>query len=121
MFEVPNKHRERTHPLLSSTDAAGNNGLFKLSFKGYVVFCVASDGAGWEHVSVTIDRKRCPGWETMCFVKKTFWGKEDIVIQFHPSESQYINVHPYCLHLWRPLNQQIISPPTELIGYQDEK
>ena len=23
-------------------------------------------------------------------------------MQLHPAEQEYINQHPYCLHLWRP-------------------
>ena len=33
---------------------------------------IASWGAGFEHVSVSIPT-RCPSWEQMCLVKETFW------------------------------------------------
>jgi hypothetical protein len=116
MFKVPNKHRLRDHPLLGSTDSAGNNGCFIFHYKGYEIKCIASDGAGWEHVSVTIDRKRTPSWEIMCHVKDIFWDEEDCAFQYHPPKSQYVNCHPYCLHLWRPINVEITIPDRILVG-----
>jgi hypothetical protein len=53
-----------------------------------------------EHVSVSL-RKRCPTWDEMCIVKDIFWGGDELVCQFHPTKSQYVNIHPYCLHMWR--------------------
>jgi len=64
---------------------------------------MASDGAGWEHVSVSMPDK-CPTWNQMCFIKAMFWGEEDAVIQIHPVNSEYVNHHPHCLHLWRKFN-----------------
>jgi hypothetical protein len=116
MFQVPNQYRIRTHKLLGTPDSAGNNGLFVFGFKGYQVNCIASDGEGWEHVSVTINRKRTPDWETMGLVKEIFWGEDSTVIQYHPPKKVYVNFHPYCLHLWRPVGVSIPLPPTKLIG-----
>ena len=75
---------------------------------------IASNGLGWEHVSVS-RQDRCPTWAEMCAVKAFFWDKEDTVVQFHPPESEYVNVHPNCLHLWRPANFQIQTPPNYLV------
>ncbi len=57
----------------------------------------------WEHVSVSFGgrAKRCPTWEEMCWVKRLFFEDEEVVVQFHPPESTYVNEHPFCLHLWR--------------------
>lgn len=71
---------------------------------------------GWEHVSVTVKSKRCPTWEEMCWVKNLFWGEDEAVMQLHPRASEYVNEHPYCLHLWRPLNAWIPEPPSILVG-----
>jgi hypothetical protein len=59
-----------------------------------------SDGGGWDHVSVST-LHRCPTWAEMCAVKRLFFAPEDVVVQYHPRESEYRNCHPYCLHLWR--------------------
>ena len=77
---------------------------------------IFSDGEGWEHVSVST-QNRTPNWAEMCFIKSLFWGDEDTVIQFHPPRSEYVNMHPFCLHLWRPnAGQQIPLPPSILVG-----
>lgn len=69
----------------------------------------------WEHVSVSV-RNRCPNWEEMCFVKDLFFEPEEAVMQLHPPKSDYVNCHPYCLHLWRPLHTQIPMPPSITVG-----
>lgn len=116
MFHVPNKYRLRTHPTLGSDESYHNNGFFVLPWRGYEIRCQASDGEGWEHVSVTINRDRIPNWEIMCFVKETFWDEEDTVVQFHPPKSQYVNCHPNCLHLWRPTEVTLPVPDPILVG-----
>jgi hypothetical protein len=76
---------------------------------------IVSWGEGWEHVSISTPT-RCPTWEEMCRVKGWFWEPEDCVMQLHPPESNYVNCHPYCLHLWRPIEQEIPQPPSEFVG-----
>lgn len=61
---------------------------------------VFSDGMGWDHVSVSRP-DRCPTWAEMCAVKDLFFHADDVVVQFHPAASEYRNLHPFCLHLWR--------------------
>lgn len=75
----------------------------------------ANEDVPWEHVSVST-RNRCPNWTEMCFVKDLFWEPEETVMQLHPPRSQWINQHPYCLHLWRPLNAEIPLPPRIAVG-----
>jgi hypothetical protein len=52
----------------------------------------------------------------MCFVKDLFWEPEDCVMQLHPRRSEYINNHPYVLHLWRPVRDRIPEPPSIYVG-----
>jgi len=87
---------------------------------GQPLMIIASDGVdpiaeGWEHVSVSLDR-RIPNWIEMSFVKKLFWADDECVVQFHPPKSSYINVHPNCLHLWRHRSLAFPQPPTNLIA-----
>lgn len=70
---------------------------------------------GWEHVSVSL-ANRDPTWGEMCSIKDAFWGDDEVVIQYHPTKDNYINLHPHCLHLWRPMRQKIPMPPTILVG-----
>ena len=69
-----------------------------------------SFGEGWEHVSVS-HKDRCPTWEEMCKVKDLFFNPEEVVVQFHPRQSEYVNVHPHCLHLWRKSGEDFDTPP----------
>jgi hypothetical protein len=123
-FRVPNKYRVRKGKL-ASDDYAGNNGCFlipnpfcRLKFppndpKAY--FCViASDGMGWDHVSVSI-QDRCPTWEEMNHVKGIFWSDSDCVVQYHPPKKNYVNTHPHCLHLWRPQWERLPEPPIIMV------
>lgn len=92
---------------------------------GKSLLCIASDGGdwdlaglsgpAWEHVSVSAD-SRPPNWTEMSYVKGLFWDEEDCVIQFHPPRSDYVNAHPYCLHLWRPVGIEIPRPPYITVG-----
>lgn len=81
-----------------------------------IASCGGKDmGVEWDHVSVSLGN-RCPNWIEMCFIKDLFWNEEETVIQFHPPKSQYVNNHPYCLHLWKPHNLEIPLPPRETVG-----
>lgn len=104
-----------------SDPSHGFNGMFEFSIPGEArrIRCVASDGEGWQHVSVSFgrDSKTAPSWELMCKIKDLFWEDEDQVIQFHPPKSQYVNNHPYCLHLWRCTDgRETPTPPMNMVG-----
>ncbi|MES2148616.1 MAG: hypothetical protein V4508_02375 [Pseudomonadota bacterium] len=117
-FHVPEKFRLTSGRLASST-ADGNNGAFVIRLRhAQTAMVLASDGAGWEHVSVS-RTDRCLNWEEMCQVKAMFWGPDDCVLQFHPPESEYVNNHPFCLHLWRPIGVNIPTPDHRLVGIKD--
>lgn len=94
------------------------NGAFSFYMGKEKYFVIASNGEGWEHVSVSC-QGHTPSWEAMCKIKDYFFNSEEVVMQLHPKKSEYINNHPYCLHLWRPTNQVIPTPPSILVGYKD--
>jgi hypothetical protein len=128
MKAAPEQNRITTGKL-GSDSSYGNNGVFifnKLSEgKFREIRCIVSDGAGWEHVSVTVSLKngnpnRVPNWEEMCFVKDQFWNKDEAVIQFHPPESDYINNHPFCLHLWKKVDKEFELPPAIMVGFKQQ-
>lgn len=108
-FRVPEENR-------FMGPVGSNNGAFQIKHGLVIIRCIASDGGGWEHVSVSLSVKRCPDWEEMCAVKDLFWSKEDCVVQYHPPESEYVNNHAYVLHLWRKTNKNFETPPSILIG-----
>lgn len=76
-------------------------------------------GILWEHVSVSTVG-RCPNWPEMDLIKRLFWDDEETVMQLHPPRSQWINQHPFCLHLWKPIGQEIPLPPPETVGEKIE-
>jgi hypothetical protein len=120
MFKVPNQYRNKNHPLLGSDDSLGNNGYFIIPLEKCVfAHVIVSDGKGWEHVSVHVDddgENATPLWEEMCKIKDLFWDKEDTVVQFHPPEKEYVNMHKDTLHLWKPIGYDIKTPPSILVG-----
>jgi hypothetical protein len=81
-----------------------NCGNFRV---GPLVF-VVSDGAGWDHVSVSA-RGRVPTWEEMDRVKGLVFRDDEVVMQLHINGHQKINVCQYCLHLWRPQTAEEIA------------
>lgn len=126
-MKVPEPYRVITGELRSYM-SDGNNGMFLIPhyrIGNYLIRCVACDELGWEHVSVTVAPNnkaatRCPTWEEMCWVKDQFWNKDQVVIQYHPAEKDYVSEHDYCLHLWRPKNAQLPTPPTLMVGVKSK-
>lgn len=80
---------------------------------------ILSSFGGFEHLSVSTP-SRCPTWDEMCFMKDTFFDKDEVCYQLHPAEKDYINNHPYCLHIWKSLNVEIPQPPRFMVGIKDE-
>lgn len=107
----------------------GPNGLFDiptgaLGFGAPVltIRLVVSNGMGWEHVSVSIlYTAKTPPWDLMTAIKQALWAPEDCVVQYHPPESEYVNHHPGCLHLWRPTEALLPRPPWVMVGPREEK
>lgn len=113
-FHAPDQLRVKTGRL-ASPDSYGCNGAFLLKIGGQMLRLLASDGGGWEHVSASYSN-RCPTWDEMCQIKRLFWDAEDVVIQYHPAESEYVNLHPFALHLWRPIGVELPTPPKFMVG-----
>lgn len=137
MYKVPEQYRITTDVAIKMTKAfdinpnnvrhwitdsrVGPQGFFILpnpkNGKGMFLLCMASNGSGWEHVSISIPTiDRCPTWEEMCFVKSLFWDDEDTVVQFHPPKKEHVSYHDYCLHLWRESGTNFKTPPSIMVG-----
>ena len=115
-IEHMERHRVRSG-LLGSDASYGRNGAFLVPTRWGRLQLIVSDQEGWEHVSCTFaDRNHIPTWKIMCFVKDLFWGPEEVVVQYHPADSEYINCHPNVLHLWRPTDQAMPTPPPYMVG-----
>lgn len=102
-----------------STRMDGPNGAFTVTIKGDRLRVIAHDGVhghatGWEHVSVSLSNKS-PSWEQMEVIRRLFWAETETVVQIHPPLDDYVNIHPYTLHLWRKIGGEHELPPKELI------
>jgi len=105
-----NHNYRQKHPTLGWGDHTG--GFFYIPEKNLRV--IVSNGYGWDHISVSLIN-RCPTWEEMDFVKRTFFKDDEVVIQIHPAIKDHKNVMPYCFHLWRPQREIVPLPPKWMI------
>ena len=102
--------KQTPHLLICSTSHDGGAGeiIFE-KWKGSVIW---SFGGGWDHVSVSPFKKHItPSWDDMCRIKDMFFHEEETVVQYHPPKSNYVNVMPNCLHLWKPQSEVMPVPP----------
>lgn len=121
MFHVPEAARWHAAPdAYASSEDYGNNGMFRLESPepGWLLVTVASDGDGWEHVSVHAirpHRNRTPTWKEMAYIKQLFWDDDDVVVQIYPKQVDYVNCHPHTLHWWRPVGVELPTPPRMMV------
>jgi hypothetical protein len=73
------------------------------------------NGMGWDHVSVS-RYNRCPNWREMSFIKELFFLPHETAMQLHVPAADHVNYHPFCLHIWRPVDEEIPRPPNVLVG-----
>lgn len=106
---IVEKRRVTVGPLASKKEN-GRNGAFLLGRQKDRLVVVCSDSGGWDHVSVSRN-DRCPTWREMCWVKSLFFDEDETVVQFHPKASDYVNIHPNCLHMWRKHDVEYALPP----------
>ncbi len=93
----------------------GFKGIIALhNWKGTII---VSNGAGWEHVSVSPQKKHyIPTWDDMSTIKELFFNDDEAVIEIHPPKIDYVNNMPNCLHLWRCSYKEMVLPPSCLVG-----
>lgn len=92
---------------------------------GVKLRCIVSSGKcgleefgpawAWDHVSVSLPN-RCPNWPEMSFIKSVFFADDETVMQLHVPVADHLSLHPYCLHLWRPLSLAIPRPPSDMVA-----
>jgi hypothetical protein len=115
-----NKFRDTSAAVVETFGNIGNheNGVFNFPFQTHpqwMLKVIVAIGMGWEHVSASYP-DRTPHWEEMCALKALLWDPEDAVMQIHPPKSEYVNCHPYTLHLWKPIGMDFLRPPSLLVG-----
>ena len=101
--------------LVGRTSIDGGQG--EVHFHGWTGSVIWSFGGGWEHVSVCpYKRHIVPSWDDMCKLKDMFFKDDEVVVQYHPAKSEYVNNMPNCLHLWRPFEEVMPTPPSIMVG-----
>jgi hypothetical protein len=65
-----------------------------------------ADGKIWEHVSVS-HAERIPAWRELAEVRRVFVPADLVALQVLPPEAEWVNDHPYTLHLWACLNGRV--------------
>ena len=115
------KYRTQLPPYISPPGAT--YGAFVIPYNGFHLRVIATDGNGgeqlkteWEHVSCHaydphFKKQRCPNWGEMCYVASLFWEQDETVMQVRPPEADYVNIHEFVLHWWKPLGVTIPMPP----------
>lgn len=88
-------------------DKGGFGNVTINGWTGSVVF--SYNEGGWEHVSVAPYDGHTPTWDEMCQIKDIFFDDEEVVLQFHPKKSQYVNMMGNSLHLWRPKDKSLLK------------
>ena len=100
--EIIERYRQG-HPVIPGMESrrGDKNGFFVIPKNGNRFRIILSDEGGWDHISVSLNRRRCPFWDEMCWVKNLFFDPQEAVVQFHPAKDHYVNNHEFCLHIWR--------------------
>lgn len=93
---------------------SNDGGQFAMKVGNRSMRIIASWGGGWDHVSVSLPH-RCPTWEEMEAVKRAFFKPDELAVQYNLPPSKHISLHPNCLHLWRPQDQEIPLPPEWMV------
>ena len=81
-----------------------------VTIRGKMFSVVYSNGGGWDHVFVSLPN-RCPTWDEMCDIKDIFFNENECCIEYHPKKQDYVNIHRYCLHIWKPQDVELPTPP----------
>ena len=91
-----------------------DGGACWVTVRGQVLNVIYSNGGGWDHVSVSLPN-RCPTWDEMCVIKDIFFREDECCVEYHPAKEEYVNIHKYCLHIWKPQNAEIPIPPKSYV------
>lgn len=81
---------------------------------GQDLVVIATQDPLWDHVSVS-RRTRTPNWREMEFIFRLFFREDETAVQFHVPADEHVNIHPYCLHIWRCRYVEIPKPPRSMV------
>jgi hypothetical protein len=61
------------------------------------------DQKQWLHVSISHER-RMPAYQDLVYLKRHWIGADKKAVMVLPEESEHVNIHPRCLHLFCCIN-----------------
>ena len=71
--------------------------------KGNLIVIVSQgkeqDGKEWRHVSLS-RRNKYPPYEEIKRIKNIFIGSDEKAMMIFPKETNHVNIHQYCFHLY---------------------
>ena len=120
MKKIDEIRKTRNLFIEAETSNDGMGGHYYDSVSGKRLNFIFSYQLGWEHLSVSMPSKT-PSWDQMCKMKDIFWNDDETCVQFHPKKEDYVNNHPHCLHIWKPVNEKLPIPPSILVGFRREE
>lgn len=69
----------------------------------------------WWHLSISRADRKMPTYQNLALVREKVMG-DRWCIQYFPPQSQYVNDHPTCLHLWHCLEEDEVLPDFRKLG-----
>lgn len=110
------KHTPRLNVIYTGEDGGIADAYLLSSKRGsHPATVVFSNGGGWDHVSVSFSN-RTPTWDEMSEVKRMFFHPDEVAVEYHPPEDQYVNNFAHCLHIWKPQGTELPAPPSWMVG-----
>ena len=103
-------------------DIPGYNGKYQVNYYGEIRRVYEKSRK--TKTLTPYQKKRCPDWDEMCKLKDMFFEEDECCVQYHPPKSEYVNNIPYCLHIWRPIEEytgKLPVPPSILVGIKGVK
>lgn len=68
---------------------------------------VEGDGRRWLHVSLARP-DRLPSYQDQALVKNLFIGRDREAYSVWARQSRHVNIHPFALHLWCPVDGPVL-------------
>lgn len=89
-------------------DKFGRKYVHNLTFQTVIVsVSEEADGQIWAHLSTSFP-SRLPTWGDLRKAKDMFLGEDKRAIQVFVPTSEWVNIHPYCLHLFACLSADVL-------------
>lgn len=63
---------------------------------------------GKRHVSIS-HASRYPTWDEIKDVREQLCGEQETMAMILPPKSEYVNVHPFCFHLWQLNDKELTT------------